>query len=149
MPYPDIYTSTVDMQLLWRLTTPTTEDREKADGTKLTWGDYGEKLVNFVLNRHTNAERIIFVNDSYEQDFSIKDSERQHRKKNQSISNVFMKSEDKFPSRRDFHALLGKPENKVRLQTFIEAAFKRRVSTTTTQLIILCCWQTNKESHHI
>lgn len=135
IPYRDIYTSIVDMGLIWRLSTPTTEDREKADGTKFTWGDYSEKLVNFVLSRHTNAERIILVNDSYEHDFSIKDSERQQRQRNQPIRNVFMKSKDQFPSCRDFHAILAKPENKVRLQAFIETSFKRKATTTTSELI--------------
>ena len=135
IPYPDFYISIIDMGLIWRLTAPTPEDRENADGTKFTWGDYAEKLVNFVINRHMNDEQIILVNDSYEQGFSIKDSERLHRQKNQAVRNVFMKAEDKFPSSRDFYTLLGKPENKVRLQAFLETAFKRKASTTTAQII--------------
>ena len=97
------------MGLIWRLAVPSTEDREKRDGTKFTWCDYAQKTVDFVLRRHPNAERIICVNDSYEQDYSIKDSERIHRQKQMSIKNVFMKAEDKFPSSTESHALLGKP----------------------------------------
>lgn len=40
IPEPDTYTLIVDMGLIWRLAAPTTEDREKGDGTKYTWGDY-------------------------------------------------------------------------------------------------------------
>jgi len=115
IPEPEVYTSLIDMGLIWRLAVPTTEDREKRDGTKFTWGDYAQKMVDFVLRRHPNAERIICVNDSYEQDYSIKDSERIHRQKQMPVSNVFMKAEDKFPSSKEFHALLGKPANKIRL----------------------------------
>ncbi|KAL5008554.1 hypothetical protein ScPMuIL_014135 [Solemya velum] len=42
---------------------------------------------------------------------------------------------DKFLSSKDCHALLGEPEIKVLLQAFIEAVFKRRASTTSTQLL--------------
>ena len=125
IPEPDVYTSIIDMGLIWGLTTPTTEDREKGDGTKFTWGDYAEKLVHSVLARHKHAERIICVNDSYDQNFSIKDSERRLP-----ISNVCMKSEDKFPSCKDFHALLGKPENKIRFQAFLQEAFQRTAETS-------------------
>jgi len=52
IPEPDVYTSIIDMGLIWHLTTPTIEDREKGDGTKYTWGDYAEQLVHFVLMRH-------------------------------------------------------------------------------------------------
>ena len=122
---PDVYTAIIDMGLIWRKTTPTTEDREKPDGTKFTWGDYAEKLVNFVLDRHQNTERIILVNDSYQQSHSIKDSERLLSQKTQSVKNVVVKSEDRFPSSRDFYSLLEKSENKSRLQAFIHSAFER------------------------
>ena len=94
IPEPNLYTSIIDMGLIWRLTTPTIEDREKGDGTKYTWGAYAEKLVQFVLRRHARAQRIICVNDSYDQNYTIKDSERilQQKdlpvsKKNSKISN--------------------------------------------------------------
>ena len=35
-PEPNVYTSIIDMDLIWRLATPTVEDREKRDGTKYT-----------------------------------------------------------------------------------------------------------------
>ena len=135
IPEPDVYTSIIDMGLIWRLTTPTTEDREKGDGTKYTWGDYAQKLVRSVLARHKNAERIICVNDSYDQNHSIKDSERILRQKHLPIRNVYMKSKDKFPSNKEFHALLSKPENKLRLQAFIQTAFQNSAKITSTEII--------------
>ena len=123
------------MGLIWRLTTPSIEDREKGDGTKYTWGDHAEKLVHLVLQRHVHTEQIICVNDSYEQNYTIKDSERILRKKNLSVRNVLMKAEDKFPSSKDFRALLGKPENKIRLQTFLQKEFRRIAATTGTEII--------------
>lgn len=78
---PDVYTSIIDMGLIWRLSTPTTEDREKGDRAKYTWGDYVEKLVHFVLTRQKHADRIICVSDSYVQNYTTKDSERILRQK--------------------------------------------------------------------
>ena len=102
---------------------------------KFTWGDYAQKMVDFVLQRHPNAEKIICINDSYEQDFSIKDSERIHRQNQMPIKNVFMNAEDKFPSSKDFYALLGKPANKIRLQAFLKKEFQRVAKTTETQIV--------------
>ena len=146
-PEPEVYTSVIDMGLIWRLAVPTTEDREKRDGTKFTWCDYAQKMVDFVLRRHPNAERIICMNDSYEQDNSIKDSERIHRQKQMSIKNVFIKAEDKFPSSKEFHALLGKPANKIRLQAFLQKEFQRAAETTGTE-IVYCGRQLCTESHY-
>ena len=33
----------VDMDMIWRLATPTAEDREKGDGCPYKWGDYTTK----------------------------------------------------------------------------------------------------------
>ena len=52
-------TAVIDMGLIWRLATPTTEDKEKPDGTTYTWGDYAQKLVELVISRHNKAEQII------------------------------------------------------------------------------------------
>ena len=101
IPEPNIYTSIIDMGLIWRLAAPTNEDREKGDGTKYTWRDFAEKVVQSVLT----------------------------------ISNVFMKLEDKFPAIKDFHALLGNPSNKIRLQAFLETAFQATASTTNIEII--------------
>jgi hypothetical protein len=81
IPEPDVYTSIVDMGLIWHLATPTTEDRGKGDGTKYTWGDYAEKVVHSVLTRHKHAEQIICINDPYDENYTIKDHERMVCKK--------------------------------------------------------------------
>ncbi|KAG7165943.1 hypothetical protein Hamer_G011858 [Homarus americanus] len=93
-----------------------TEDLEKGDGTKYTWGDYRKKVVLTVITRHKNAERIICVNDPYGQRWTIEDSKRMLPQKSASSSNIYMKSEDKIPAIIDFQLLLGKAENKIRLQ---------------------------------
>ena len=36
IPEPEVYTSIIDMGLIWRLTTPSIEDREKGDGITVT-----------------------------------------------------------------------------------------------------------------
>ena len=135
IPEPDVYTSIVDMGLIWRRAAPTTEDREKGDGTKYTWGDYAKKLVHVVLTRHKHAERIICLNDPYDQTYTIKDSERMLRQKGKPIRNVYMKSDDKFPSNKDLHALLGNSGNKIRLQAFLQAAFTSAAASTNIEII--------------
>ena len=78
---PDVYTSIVDMGLIWHLAAPTPEDREKGDGAKYTSEDYAEKVVCSVIKRHKHAERIICINDTYDQNYTIKGSERMMRQK--------------------------------------------------------------------
>ena len=46
-----------------------------------------------------------------------------------------MKAEDKFPSTKDFHVLLGKPENKVRLQEFLRKEFQKTAAADATEII--------------
>ncbi|KAG7171952.1 hypothetical protein Hamer_G000901 [Homarus americanus] len=131
---PDTYTSIVDMGLIWRLAAPTTEDREKGDSTKYTWGDYRKKVVRTVLTRRKNAEQIICVNDPYDQRWIIKDSEHMLRQKSASVSNIYMKSEDKFPAINDFHLPLGKAENKIRLQVFLQVGFQSTADTSAVEI---------------
>ena len=121
-PVPQMYVAVVDMGLLWRLATPSTEDREKSDGSIYTWLDYGEKLLSLLMARHKQACQIICINDQYNQQCIIKDSERIRRQKCP-VGNVYMHKADKFPSSREFHAILEKPENKARLQVFLQSVF--------------------------
>ena len=44
--------------MIWWMATPTVEDREKADWTVYTLGDY----VYLILSHHPDAIRIILVN---------------------------------------------------------------------------------------
>ena len=81
-------------------------------------------MVHTVLRRHKHAERVICVNDPYDQQHTIKDSVRLLRQKNAPISNVYMKSVDKFPAIKDFHLFLGKSENKILLQTFLQSGLQ-------------------------
>ena len=70
------YTALVDMGMVWRMAVPTTEDRSD-DNSKLKWFNYGENVCSIIFSRHTNAERIVCVNDEYDTPYSIKDDERE------------------------------------------------------------------------
>ena len=64
----------VDMGLLWRLSSPSSADREKSDGIVYTWKDYGDKVYEIILTRYPSASMIIAVNDYYENDvINVKD----------------------------------------------------------------------------
>ena len=58
------------MGLLWRLSTPSSADREKGDGIVYTWKDYGDKVFETILRRHPSASMIIAVNDYYGNDIT-------------------------------------------------------------------------------
>ena len=116
------YTALVDMGMVWRLASPTMDDREKPDGSYYTWGDYTKKIVSMLLARHEDATTIICINDPYDCTESIKDDERESRIQGRGhIPNVYMKSTDKFPSIRDFKTFLCSSGNKKRLQTLIKS----------------------------
>ena len=75
----DSYIALIEMGFIWRLATPSPEDREKDDETHFTWLDYANKLFSLVMARHPKASEIIFVNDPYDSEISIKDSEHERR----------------------------------------------------------------------
>ena len=122
---PQFYTALVDVGLIWHLATPTPEDREKRDGTVFTWGDYIDTVICIVLNRHADAQCIIWVNDPYDLPYSIKDNEREMRSQG-SVPNVYMKMQDPFPSASDFKLLLSSSGNKMRIQALIKGELGRQ-----------------------
>ena len=65
---PQDYISIVDMGLIWRLATPTPEDREarKQDGSEYRWSDYLHKICAIIFYRHANACLIILINDKHQ-----------------------------------------------------------------------------------
>ena len=78
------------MGMIWRLASPTAEERVKSDGSPYTWGDYTEKIVSILLARHVSATTIICINDPYDYAESIKDDEHQLRIQGQGpIPNVY------------------------------------------------------------
>lgn len=128
-PFPDQYIALVHMGFLWSLATPTAEDREKADGSALTWGDYVEKLFSVIGRKHPNASQIVFVNDAYGVENSIKDSEHERCKSTTAYRdgsrNVYMKTSDRFLATKDFQVLFSNPRNKQRLQKFLKDEFTK------------------------
>jgi len=123
--------SVVDMGLVWRLATPTPEDREatKRDGSQYRWSNYLDKICTIIISRHTDARLIILVNDTYDRPFSIKDDEHDRRAARYSqIPNVFPKPEDAFPGAVEFNRIMASSGNKVRLQKLVKEHMKTLVS---------------------
>ena len=108
----DPYIALIDMGFLWRLATPSAEDRDDNRESIFTWGNYGDKIFSLVSARHPNAHTVVFVNDAYDIPSSIKDSEHDHRYVGAS-KNIFMKTEDKFPSAREFNEMFKNGQNKI------------------------------------
>ena len=133
---PEEHTSLVDMGLIWRLATPTKEDREKPDGKKYTWGDYRDNVVDTVMKRHPKAERLILINDPYTLEYSIKDSEKMKRGDGEPVPNVYMKAEKEFPANQEFSKSLTKSENKFRMQDFIKDGFRQLADVSEKKKII-------------
>ena len=92
------------MGYIWRLATPTPEDKESLhrDGLGYTWGDYTSKVASLIFALHQNASKVFCVNNIYDQDYNIKDDGHERRAaKGQNISNLYMKTDDKFPTASD------------------------------------------------
>ena len=106
------YTALIDMGMIWRMVTPSAEDRHTQDGTPYKWSDYASKVGSIIVARHHHAERIICVNDPYDLTFSTKDDKR-------NIPKTYIKLSDPFPSARSFKTLLCSAGNKGRLQKLI------------------------------
>ena len=122
------YISLVDMGLIWRLATPTADDRDckKRSGDEYKWIDYLDKVCSMVFTRHVNADVLILINDNYVGS-TIKDDEHDRRAfKHINLPNVYPKETEKFPSPAQFKKILLKSENKVRLQTLLKQRFKAR-----------------------
>ena len=101
--------SLVDMGKIWRLATPTPEDREarKRDDSDYTWMDYLKKICGMILSRHADTSLIILVNDRYDLPFSIKDDERDRRAaKWSNIPNIIPKPEDLYPRAAEFNHIM-------------------------------------------
>ena len=60
---PHQYISIIDMGLIWRLATPSQEDREakKRDGSEYKWSDYLDKICSMVISHHFDACLIFLV----------------------------------------------------------------------------------------
>ena len=66
------------MGLLWRLSPPSSADREKTDRAACTWKDFADKRFEIILTRHLSASMIIAVNDCYGNNaVDIRDGEHQ------------------------------------------------------------------------
>ena len=114
------YVALIDMGMIWRMATPSAEDRQTQDGRPYKWLDYVQKVSSIILARHCDANRIICVNDPYDAAFSIKDDERDLRIQGKvHVPNTYMKLDDPFPSAKAFKTLLCSVSNKLRLQKLI------------------------------
>ncbi|KAJ8375166.1 hypothetical protein SKAU_G00057460 [Synaphobranchus kaupii] len=116
------YIALVDMGMIWRMATPSAEDRQTQDGTPYKWLDYVHKVSSIILARHGDADRIICVNDPYDAAYSTKDNERDLRVQGKAhVPNTYMKLGDPFPSAREFKTLVCSVSNKGRLQKLIRS----------------------------
>ena len=114
------YIALIDMGMIWRMATPTAEDRQTQDGIPYKWSDYAQKVSSIIFARHNNDTRIICVNDPYDVAYSTKDDEREMRVQGRAhVPNIYMKFNDPFPSARAFKTLLCSTSNKERLQKLI------------------------------
>ena len=69
------YVALVDMGMIWRMATPSAEDRQTQDGTPYKWLDYVHKVSSIIFARHGHAHHIVCVNDPYDVAYSTKDNE--------------------------------------------------------------------------
>lgn len=114
------YVALIDMGMIWRMATPSAEDRQTQDGSPYKWLDYVQKVSSIILARHSDAHRIICVNDRYDAAYATKDDERDLQIQGKvHVPNTYMKLDDPFPSAKAFKTLLCSVSNKGRLQKLI------------------------------
>ena len=94
-----IYISIVNMRCLWKFAAPSTEDREKNDLFPFTWKDCSSKLFHMIPMRHHRVKLLILVNDPYDLDLCIEDSE--HHKHN--VKKPYICEKKTLPSERLMH----------------------------------------------
>ena len=111
----------VDMGFIWRLETPTNEDREKNDETFFSWHDYATKIFDIIPLRHTTAGMIILVNDPY--DLDIKIVNMRVPIKMGGTKNVFIRPNNKLPNSQELNSYFKNKNNKMRLQQFLQNEF--------------------------
>ena len=75
---PRVY-AIVDMEMIWRMSTPAVEDREKADATVYNWGILSPRLSILLFPDSASRENIM-VHDPYNFLYFIKDNKRERRK---------------------------------------------------------------------
>ena len=116
------YVALIDMGMIWRMATPTAEDRQTQNGTPYKWSNYvhNHKVSSIILAHHGNAHRIVCVNDPYNTAYSTKDDERDLRVQGRAhVPNIYMKLGNPFSFAREFKTLLCSISNKGRLQKLI------------------------------
>ena len=60
------YLTEVDMEFIWRLCMPPSEEREKYDKTECALRDYTKKIFNTVISRHGKAKSIFLIDDPFD-----------------------------------------------------------------------------------
>ena len=116
----ETYVARVDMGIIWRMATPTADDRQTQDGTPYKWLDYVHKVSSVILARHGDADRITCVNDPHDAAYSTKDDERDLQGKVH-VPNTYMKLADPFQCARAFKTLLCSVSNKGQLHKLVAA----------------------------
>jgi hypothetical protein len=127
LPIVGKYIVLIDMGFLWRLLTPTSENRERNDASVYTWSDWAQKMFLMILSRQTEAKTIVCVNDPYNDSLNIKDSEHVKRSKQVlpflgGARNV-RPDRDKFPTATEFQLMFQSKENKHRIQAYLKKEF--------------------------
>ena len=70
------YVVIVDMGIIWQMFTLAREDREKADITVYTCGNFVIKIIHLIISRHQLVRKMIMVSNPYNLLYSIKDDEK-------------------------------------------------------------------------
>ncbi len=136
MTLQESYIALIDMGMIWRMATPSAEDRQKQDGTAYKWSDYACKVSSIMLARHESAQSIICVNDPYDATHSTKDDERDLRiQGNKHVPNIYIKLDDQFPSAREFKTFLCSTSNKTRLQKLLCSHLTELAQRSNTEIV--------------
>ena len=129
------------MRLLWRVASPTPENREarNRDSSDYRWSDYLDNIWAIILSCRANAYLIILINHKCCLPFIINDDKNDCRRvKHPHIPQIFSPS-----LKTNFQELLSlmnlwSTQDKVRLQKVVKEQLKRHVGQVRGDIIIYC-----------
>ena len=104
--YCSKYISIVNMGLLWRLSTPSSVNKIRGDGTVVKWKNYVCKVFDTIVRRHPSAFMNTTVNDFFGNDvINVEDRDRQKRSATHvggQMKISFPTKERRFPGTKKF-----------------------------------------------
>ena len=103
-------------------------------------------MFDMIIGRHLNASMIVLVNDPYDLDISMKDSEHIKRATDKGYiggsQNIFIRSMERLHGSKDFNKFFRNPQNKIRPTKVFERSIFILLTVITSHSLFIACKNT-------